>query len=149
MTTISKIIIKIYIKITSRYMQDNHHHSLHNIFNDFKGIYPYRGSHIKIKDELYPWETGVITRETQKHEPYLFEDHKMKKKWKNKKNSRSCHHIALVTSFPTSQEFCNFDSVWKSYDNFSEDAQKFLLHKVSHFSPRFVKFQRDNWLMNK
>ena len=57
MPTISKIIIKINIKITSRshqdIFQDNHHHSLHNIFNDFKYIYK---SHTKIKDELYPWE---------------------------------------------------------------------------------------------
>lgn len=58
-----------------------------------------------------------------------------------KRNSRSCHHIALVTSFPTSQEFCNSDSVWESYANFSKDAQKFLLHKISHFSPRVAKFQ--------
>ena len=43
-------------------------------------------------------------------------------------------HIALVTIFPTSQEFCNSDSVWESYANFSEDAQNFLLHKISHFS---------------
>ena len=53
-----------------------HHHRLHN---DSKYIYQYIGSHTKIKDELYPSETCVITRETQKHEPYLFEDHKMKK----------------------------------------------------------------------
>ena len=49
-------------------------------------------------------------------------------RWRNnrqpKKNSRLCHHIALVTSFPTSQEFCNFDSVWESYLNFSEDTHK-------------------------
>ena len=49
-------------------------------------------------------------------------------RWRNKRktkiNYRSCHHIALVTSFPTSQEFCNSDSVWDSYANFSEDAQK-------------------------
>ena len=68
---------------------------------------------------------------------------------KNKINSISCHHISLITIFPTSQEFFNSDSVWESYDNFSEDAQNFLLHKVSHFSPRVVKYQRDTWLMNK
>ena len=34
--------------------QDNHHHNLHNIFNDFKDIYQYIGSHTQIKDELYP-----------------------------------------------------------------------------------------------
>ena len=51
-------------------------------------------------------------------------------RWRNsrqtKRNYRSCHHIALTTSFPTSQELCNSDSVWESYANFSEDAQKFL-----------------------
>ena len=66
-------------------------------------------------------------------------------RWRNSRkikwNSRSCHHIELVTSFPTSQEFCNFEYVWESYANFSEDAQKSLLHKVSHFSPRVAKFQ--------
>ena len=45
---------------------------------------------------------------------------------KTKISSRSCHHIALITSFPMSQEFCNSDSVWESYANFSEDAQTFL-----------------------
>ena len=43
-----------------------------------------------------------------------------------KRNSRSCHHIDLVIRFPMSQEFCNSDSVWESYANFSEDAQKIL-----------------------
>ena len=66
-----------------------------------------------------------------------------------KRNSISCHPISLVTSFPMSQELCNFDSVWESYANFSEDAQKFILHKVSHFSPRVAKYQRETWLMNK
>ena len=51
-------------------------------------------------------------------------------RWRNsrqtKTNSRSCHHISLITSFPTSQVFLNSDSVWESYANFSEDAQKFL-----------------------
>ena len=65
---------------------------------------------------------------------------------KTKINSRSCHHIALVTSFPMSQEFCN--SVWESHANFSEDAQKFILHKVSHFSPRVAKILRE-LMMNK
>ena len=45
---------------------------------------------------------------------------------KNKIKSRSCHHIALIKIFPMSQEFCNSDSVWESYANFIEDAQKFL-----------------------
>ena len=61
----------------------------------------------------------------------------------------SCHYIALITIFPTSQEFCNSDSVWENYANFSEHAQKFILHKVSHFSPTVVKYQRETWLMNK
>ena len=60
--------------------------------------------------------------------------------WRNtrqtKRNSRSCHHIALVTSFPTSQKICNSDFVWESYANFSEDAREFLCHKISHFSPK-------------
>ena len=51
-------------------------------------------------------------------------------RWRNniqtKTNSRSCHHISLVTIFPTSQEVCNSDSVWESYSNFSEDAQELL-----------------------
>ena len=74
-------------------------------------------------------------------------------RWRNnrqtKRNSRSYHHISLVIKFPTNQEFCNSDSAWESYANFSEDAKTFLLHKISHFSPRVVKFQRENWLMNK
>ena len=64
---------------------------------------------------------------------------------KNKRNSRSCHHITLATNFPMIQQFCNFDSVWESYANFSEDAQKFLCknelllcccEKTSDQSPR-------------
>ena len=67
---------------------------------------------------------------------------------KNKISSISCHHIALITSFSTSQEFCTSDSIWESYANFSEDTQK-LLHKISHFSPRVSKYQRENWLISK
>ena len=66
-----------------------------------------------------------------------------RKSRKNKRNSRSYHHISLVTSFPTSQEFCNSDSVWESYANFSEDAHKFFCHKISHLSPRVAKFPRE------
>ena len=73
-------------------------------------------------------------------------------RWRNsiktKINSRSCHHISLVTRFPTSQEFFNYDYVWESYANFSEDAQKFLLNKVSHFSPRVAKILIE-LMMNK
>ena len=54
----------------------HHHHSLHN---EFKYIYQYIGSHTKIKYELYPWETCAITRESQKHQPYIFKDKNMKK----------------------------------------------------------------------
>ena len=122
-----------------------HHHSLHNIFNDFKYIYQYRGSHTKIKDELYPWETCAITRETI---PFRRSKDEAKME-KPKLKSRSFHHIAHVTRFPTSQEFCNFDSVWEGYVNFSEDAQKFLLHTVSHFSPRVANYQRETWLIKK
>ena len=68
-------------------------------------------------------------------------------RWRNsiktKIISRSCHHISLIIIFPTSQEFCNSDSVWESYANFNEDAHKFLCHKISHFSPRVEKFQRE------
>ena len=48
-----------------------------------------------------------------------------------------------------SQEFCNSDSVWESYANFSEDDQNFLLQNISHFSSRVATYQRENWLMNK
>ena len=41
------------------------------------------------------------------------------------------------------QEFCNSDSIWESYANFSEDAQKFPCHKILHFSPRVAKFLRE------
>ena len=51
-------------------------------------------------------------------------------RWRNsrqtKRKSISCHHISLITIFPTIQEFCNSDFVWESYANFSEDAQKFI-----------------------
>ena len=67
---------------------------------------------------------------------------------KTKRNSITCHHISLVTIFPMSQEFCISNSVWERYANFSEDAQKFLLHKVSHFSPRVVKILKE-LMMNK
>ena len=66
-------------------------------------------------------------------------------RWRNSRqikwNSRSCHHIELVTSFPTSQEFCHFEYVWEIYANFIEDAQNSLLHKDSHFAPKDLKFQ--------
>ena len=48
-----------------------------------------------------------------------------------------------------SQEFCSSNSVWESYVNFSEDAQNFTLHIISYFSPRVVKYIRENWLMRK
>ena len=67
---------------------------------------------------------------------------------KTKTNYISCHHIALVTRFPTSQEFCNSDSVWESNANFSEDAHKFLLPKGLHFSPRVAKILGE-LMMNK
>ena len=54
-------------------------------------------------------------------------------RWRNniqtKINSISCHHIALATSFPKSQEFCNSDSVWESYANFNESLQSSKSHK--------------------
>ena len=68
---------------------------------------------------------------------------------KTKRNSISCHHMSLVTIFPMSQEFCNSDSIWESYANFSEDTQTIFYHKISHFSPRVVKCQIETWLMNK
>ena len=126
----------------------HHHHSLHN---KLKYLYQYRGSHTKIKDELYPWEyIHVPSQEKPKSMNHTFSKiTRWRNNRKTKINSRSCHQITLVTSFPTSQEFCNSDSVWESYAIFSEDAQKLLLHKISHFSPRVAKYQRENWLMNK
>ena len=103
-------------------MQYNHH-SLHN---DFKYIYQYRGSYTNVKYELYPRETYVITRETQKNEPHLLTITRWRNRIQTKRNSISSHHISLITIFPMSQEFCNAGSVWESYANFSEDAQKFL-----------------------
>ena len=51
-------------------------------------------------------------------------------RWRNSRQTKikyiSYHHISLMKNFPTSQVFCNSDSVWESYANFSEDAQKFL-----------------------
>ena len=66
--------------------------------------------------------------------------------WRNNRqtkiNSRSCHHIALATSFPTSQEFCNSDSVWESYVNFCESLQSSkMLKKFS--STKFRTFLQD------
>ena len=125
----------------------HHHHSLHN---EFKYLYQYIGSHTKRSKMNYIHERHVPSQEKPKSMNHTFSKIK---KWRNNRktkiNSISCHCIALVTSFSTSQEFCNFDSVWESYANFSEDAQTFLLHKVSHFSPRVVKYQRQTWLMNK
>ena len=57
-----------------------------------------------------------------------------------------------ITYMPTSHSILHYTTFkinTKIYVNFSEDAQKFLLHKVSHFSPRVVKYQRETWLMNK
>ena len=124
----------------------HHHHSRHN---DSKYIYQYRGSHTKFKYELYPaWETCVIIRETISMNHTFSKIKIWRNNRKTKINSISCHHIALITIFPMSQEFCNSDSVWESYANFSEDAQNFLLHKVSHFYPRAAKYQRETWFTN-
>ena len=49
---------------------------------------------------------------------------------KTKINSRSCHHISLTTSFPTSQEFCNSNSIWEKYANFSESLQSSKMPKI-------------------
>ena len=63
------------------------------------------------------------------------------KRWRNnrqtKRNSRLCHHIALTTNFPMSQEFCNYDSVWESYVNFNESLQSSKMPK--HFSSTNVR----------
>ena len=61
MTTIYNIIIRSISISHQDIFQDNHHHSLHNIFNDFKYIYQYRGSHVKIKYELYPITLNSMT----------------------------------------------------------------------------------------
>ena len=112
--------------------QDNNHHNLHNIFNDFKDIYQYIGSHTKIKYELYPSETCSITREPRSMSHTFLKIIRWRNSRKTEINSRSCRHISLITSFPTSQEFCNSDSVWESYVNFSEDAQIFALFSKSY-----------------
>ena len=101
-------------------------HRHHRIHNEFKYIYQYRCSDTKIKYELYSWETCAITKETQKNNHEFSKITRWINSRKNKTKYRSCHHIALIKIFPTSQEFCNSDSVWESYANFIEDAQKFL-----------------------
>ena len=41
------------------------------------------------------------------------------------------------------QEFCNSNSRWERYVNFSEDAQKKICHTISQFSPKCTKFLRE------
>ena len=94
-------------------------------------------------------ERHVPSQEKPKSTNHTFSKIKTwRKNRKPKINYISCHHIFLVTRFPMSQEFCNYDFVWESYANFSEDAQNFILHKVSHFSPRVAKILRE-LMMNK
>ena len=90
-------------------------------------------------------ERHVSSQEKPKRMKHTFSKITRKNCRKTKIISISCHHIELVTSFPMSQTFCNFDSVWESYANFSEDAQKFLCknklllcccEKTSNQSPR-------------
>ena len=73
----------------------------------------------------------------------LLEITRWRKSRKPKRNSLSSHHIDRVTSFPMSQKFCNSDFVWESYAYFSEDAQKYFCHTISHFSPKCAKFVRE------
>ena len=75
-------------------------------------------------------------------------------RWRNnrqtKTNSRSCHYTALGPSFPTSQEFCNSDSVWESYANFSDSLQSknFPSTKFRSFLQelRNTKERLDSWI---
>ena len=81
-------------------------------------------------------------------------------KWRNNRqtkiNSGPCHHITLATSFPTSQEFCNFGSVWESYANFSESLQSSKMPK-NFSSTKFRTFlqelpntkERLDWWINE
>ena len=66
--------------------------------------------------------------------------------WRNSRQTKRsfilCHHIALVTSFPTSHEFCNSNFVWESYVNLSEDAQKFLSQNFTLFSKSYEISER-------
>ena len=145
MKTISKIIMKIYIWISHQDIcQDNHRHILHNTFNDFKEISTNIEAYILISKMNSIHERHVPSQEKHRSMNHTF----LKiTRWRNnrqtKRNSITCPHISLVTGFAMNQEFCNFDSVWEIYVNFSEDAQKFLLHKVSQFSPRDVKIMRE------
>ena len=103
----------------------------------------------------------LISKMTSIHERTVSSQQKPKRKnhtflnitrWRNHRKTKiisiSCHHMAIVTIFPMSQEFCNFDYVWESYANYNEDDQKFLLHKVSDFFPRVAKILRE-LVMNK
>ena len=152
--------IEINTKVYANNIQDNHQ----DLYQDHIKIY----SNIDITIALitYSMNSNISTniwahilrsKMNSIHERHVSSQEKPKSmshtflkiiKWRNsrqtKRNSRSCHHKGLATSFLTSQEFCNFDSVWESYANFSEDAQKFLLHKVSHFSRAFLQELRNN-----
>ena len=117
----------------------HHHHILHN---EFKHIYQYI-SHIIRSNMNSIHERHVSSQEKPKRMNHTFSKITI---WRNsrktKRNSRSSHHIAFLTIFPTSQEFCNSDSGWERYVNFSEDAHKFFCHTIPHFSPKCAKFLR-------
>ena len=128
--------IKINTKIYANNIQDNHQ----DLYQDRIKIY----SKITITIEFitYSMNSNIYTnteahilrskmnsiheRHVSSQEKPRRMNHKFMKitRWINNRkteiNYRSCHHIALVTIFPMSQEFCNSDSVWESYANFSE-----------------------------
>ena len=70
-------------------------------------------------------ERHAITRETQSMNHTFLKITRWRNKRQTKRYSISCHHIALITSFPTSQEFCNSDSVWESYFNLVKMPKSF------------------------
>ena len=68
--------------------------------------------------------------------------------------SRYIYHISLATFFPTSQNFCNSDTIWESYAIFRESLQSSKMSrncsskKFHTFSPNRCN-KRETWLMIK
>ena len=63
---------------------------------------------------------------------------------KTKIKSISYHHKSLATRFSTSQEFCNYDSIWESYANFSESLKSSKIPK-NFSSTKFHTFLQELW----
>ena len=155
--------IKINTKIYANNIQDNHQ----DLYQDHIKIYS--NITITITSITYSITSNIYTnieahiliskmnsiheRHVSSQEKHRSMNHTFSKitRWNTRKTkiiSISCHHISLITIFITSQEFCNSKSIWESYVNFSDDAHKFLCHKISHFYPRVEKFIRE-LMMNK